>query len=165
MFWFRLWFIRFNINMNSWWKLLEVNHMNSSRSCRYSRATEKCKQGHLPYWVVTGSGWKVKCAACLLCVFGLAVQSGYSLSRVSPKLLCTPPFNPVNEDLTPEVLQKSRVAAMFALGTKQNLRSDVNTHVESCCSDWLNAWEEFWLTTHVTYGCHGHPNLKQRHLS
>jgi len=71
------------------------------------------------------------------------VQSGYSLSRVSPKLLCTPPFNPVNEDLTPEVLQKSRVAAMFALGTKQNLRSDVNTHVESCCSDWLNAWEEF----------------------
>jgi len=71
------------------------------------------------------------------------VQSGYSLSRVSPKLLCTPPVNPVNEDLTPEVLQKSRVAAMFALGTKQNLRSDVNTHVESCCSDWLNAWEEF----------------------
>lgn len=84
----------------------------------------------------------MKCAACLLCAFGLAVQSGDSLSRVNPTLLCTPPVNPVNEDLTPEVLKKSRVAAI-ALETKQEKRADVNTHMDYCCSDWLNAWEEF----------------------
>lgn len=84
----------------------------------------------------------MKCAACLLCAFGLAVQPGESLSRVKPKLLCTPPVNPVNEDFTPEVLQKSRVAAI-AMESKQEERSDVRTHMDYTCSDWLNAWEEF----------------------
>lgn len=60
----------------------------------------------------------MKCAACLLCAVGLAVQPGDSLSRVNPKLPCTPPVNPVKEDFTPKVLKKSRGAAI-ALETKQ----------------------------------------------
>lgn len=85
----------------------------------------------------------MKCAACLLCVFGLVVQSGDSFKRVILKLLCAAPGKPLNEDLTPELLQKSLAAAAIALRCKQEERRDVTALKDERCSDWISAWEEF----------------------
>lgn len=79
---------------------------------------------HSPYCVGTGSGWKVKCAACLRCVFERELQLGVSFSRVAPKELCTPVPTPVIESLEFTPRMKNRAAAAITVVVPEQERQD-----------------------------------------
>lgn len=93
---------------------------------------------NVPYLVGTGSEWKVKCAACLFCVFSLNEQLAESLrSEIPAVLLCSPPHTSLTQALKAALLNHKRAAIADRVLPSRKGNSDVT---QECAADWLKMW-------------------------